>query len=199
MSIPATIDGLPPIHPGTLLCEIVEDLAMSRAELARLLDVPPRLIQRIAREQAPVTAELALRFGRCFGQTPQFWMDLQTTYDLKLAETRFAKALRNIKPLVTCLAQPIQQVRRDHQHLQRRIVQRRDRLADRRFEVPAQHHHLVPAAHQRIALRDRPLPRRRLGAVAPRLVQPVRLTCVPCRQHPLPRLQTDPVFAFQTL
>jgi len=47
----------------------------------------------------PVTAELALRFGRAFGQSPQFWMNLQTDYDLKIAERDLKASLRKVQPL----------------------------------------------------------------------------------------------------
>ena len=99
MSIPATKNGLPPIHPGELLEEILHDHAMSRAAFARLVGVSPMRISHVIREERPVTADLALRFGRAFGQSPQFWINLQTSYDLKIAEREIGKVLDKIKPL----------------------------------------------------------------------------------------------------
>lgn len=99
MSIPATRNGLPPIHPGEFLEEILQDRGMSQAALARALGVSPMRISHIVREERPVTAELALRFGRAFGQSPQFWMNLQSDYDLKIAERELKASLRKVRPL----------------------------------------------------------------------------------------------------
>src|SRR3546814_18869180 len=73
MSIPATKNGMPPIHPGELLREILHDLDMSQAAFARMIGVSPMRISHIVRGERPVTAALALRFGRAFGQTPEMW------------------------------------------------------------------------------------------------------------------------------
>jgi addiction module HigA family antidote len=99
MSIPATKNGLPPIHPGELLEEILHDLDMSRAVFARLIDVSPMRISHVIRGERPVTAELALRFDKAFGQSAQFWINLQTAYDLKLAERKLKSSLAKIKRL----------------------------------------------------------------------------------------------------
>ncbi len=94
MSVPDTIKGLPPIHPGEHLREFLDELGMSQAAFARAIEVSPMRISHVVRGERPVTAELALRFGRAFGQTPQFWLGLQTTYDLKIAERKFGSSLR---------------------------------------------------------------------------------------------------------
>jgi len=99
MSIPATTNGLPPIHPGELLREIIADRGTSQAEIARAIGVSPMRISHIVRETRPVTADLALRFGRAFGQTPEFWMGLQADYDLKIAEREARASLRKIRRL----------------------------------------------------------------------------------------------------
>lgn len=99
MSIPATVNGLPPIHPGYYLREILDETGMSQAAFARAIDVSPMRISHVVREERPVTADLALRFGRAFGQTPQFWLNLQTDYDLKIAERALKGALRKVRPL----------------------------------------------------------------------------------------------------
>ncbi|MFI4969330.1 MAG: HigA family addiction module antitoxin [Lysobacterales bacterium] len=99
MSIPATVNGLPPIHPGYYLREILEDLGMSQAAFAGAIGVSPMRVSHIVREQRPVTADLALRFGRAFGQSPQFWINLQSSYDLKIAERKAGAGLKKIQPL----------------------------------------------------------------------------------------------------
>ena len=99
MSIPATTNGLPPIHPGYYLREILEDHGMSQAAFAHAIGVSPMRISHIVREQRPVTAELALRLGRAFGQSAQFWINLQSSYDLKVAERELGAGLKKIRPL----------------------------------------------------------------------------------------------------
>ena len=99
MSIPATKNGMPPMHPGVLLEEILHDLDMSQAAFARFIDVSPMRISHIVHGERPVTAELALRFGRAFGQTPQMWLNWQTDYDLKIAERKLKGRLNKVKRL----------------------------------------------------------------------------------------------------
>ena len=78
-------NGLPAIHPGEYLAEILDELGMSQAEFARRIGVSAMRISHVVRGSRPVTAELALLFGRALGQSPQYWMNLQTTFDLKVA------------------------------------------------------------------------------------------------------------------
>ena len=99
MSIPATKNGMPAIHPGEFIQEILDDLGMSQAALARTLGVSPMRISHVVREERPVTAELALRLGRAFGQTPQMWLNLQADYDLKIAERKLKGSLGKVKRL----------------------------------------------------------------------------------------------------
>lgn len=99
MSIPATRNGMPPIHPGELLREILEDRGMSQAAFARTIDVSPMRISHVVRGERPVTADLALRFGRAFGQSPEMWTSWQADYELKIAEREARASLRKIRPL----------------------------------------------------------------------------------------------------
>lgn len=99
MSIIRNIEGLPPIHPGNYLREILDELEMSQAAFAQAVGVSPMRISHVIREQRPVTAELALRFGRAFGQSAQYWINLQNAYDLKIAERDARASLRRIRPL----------------------------------------------------------------------------------------------------
>lgn len=93
-------NGLPPIHPGEFLKEALEGLGTSQAEFARAVGVAPMRISHVAKGTRPVTAELALLFGRAFGQSPQYWLNLQAAYDLKTAEREIGGRLRAVRPLV---------------------------------------------------------------------------------------------------
>jgi len=92
-------DGLPPIHPGEFLKEALEELGTSQAEFARAIGVSPMRISHIVKGTRPVTAELALLFGRAFGQSPQYWLNLQAAYDLKAAQKEIGARLRAVRPL----------------------------------------------------------------------------------------------------
>jgi antitoxin HigA-1 len=83
-------NGLPPIHPGELLRETLHELGHSQAGFARAIGVAPMRIAHVMKSARPVTAELALLFGCALGQSPQYWLNLQATYDLKLPSWRWA-------------------------------------------------------------------------------------------------------------
>ena len=88
-----------PIHPGEILEEELTELDLSAAELARALGVPTNRITQILHGQRAVTADTALRLGRWFGTGPQFWLNLQQLYDLRLAEqTVGAEIERTVTP-----------------------------------------------------------------------------------------------------
>lgn len=91
--------ALAAIHPGEFLTEALEELATSQADFARMIGVSPMRISHVVNGSRPVTAELALLFGRAFGQAPQYWLNLQSAYDLKVAEQGIAKQLRAVRPL----------------------------------------------------------------------------------------------------
>lgn len=75
---------LPPVHPGEILREeYLIPLGMSAGALARNLNVPRTRIERLATEQTAVTPDTALRLAKFFRTTPEFWMNLQSGYDLK--------------------------------------------------------------------------------------------------------------------
>jgi antitoxin HigA-1 len=94
-----TLNGLPPIHPGEYIREALEGLGMTQAALAQALGVSATRISRLVREERPVTAELALRLGQAFGQSPQYWLNLQSDYDLKIAKAAFKDSLRHVREL----------------------------------------------------------------------------------------------------
>jgi antitoxin HigA-1 len=82
-------NNLPALHPGLFLAEILHELHISQAQFARSIGVA-----------RPVTAELALLFGRALGQSPQYWLNLQVDYDLKRVEATFGERLQAVVALV---------------------------------------------------------------------------------------------------
>ncbi len=93
--------GLPPIHPGEFLAETLEELSISQAQFARAIGVSPMRISHIINGTRPVTAELALLFGRALDQSPQYWLNLQAAYDLKAAEVTIHKQLQTVTRLAS--------------------------------------------------------------------------------------------------
>jgi len=92
-------NGLPAIHPGEFLREILEDRGISQAQFARAIGVSPMRISHVAKGTRPVTAELALLFGRALGQSPQYWLNLQAAFDLKQAERTIGARLKAVLEL----------------------------------------------------------------------------------------------------
>lgn len=89
-------NGLPAIHPGEFLKESLEELGVSQARFARTLGVAPMRISHVVNGTRPVTAELALLFGRALAQTPEYWLNLQTTFDLKVAIQSMGERLKDV-------------------------------------------------------------------------------------------------------
>jgi addiction module HigA family antidote len=80
---------LPPVHPGEILDEdFLKPMGISQYRLAKDICVPPRRINEIILGKRSISADTAMRLGRYFGMSPQFWMNLQSRYDLDLAEDR---------------------------------------------------------------------------------------------------------------
>ena len=77
-----------PIHPGETLREDLEELGMSAAELARRIEVPVNRVTEILNGRRAVTGDTALRLGRFFGTSGEFWLNLQKLYELRLAERK---------------------------------------------------------------------------------------------------------------
>jgi addiction module HigA family antidote len=88
-----------PIHPGEHLKEILEELGLSQNAFAQAIGVSPMRISHVVLGKRPVTAELAVLFGRAFNQTPTFWMNLQTGYDLKITEKALFSRISAMHPL----------------------------------------------------------------------------------------------------
>ena len=91
--------GLPAIHPGEFLRETLDELGLSQAAFAQALGISPMRVSHLLKGVRPVTAELALRLGIALGQTPQYWLNLQTSYDLKMAQAEMKDSLRLVRAL----------------------------------------------------------------------------------------------------
>ncbi len=93
---------IPPIHPGEILLEeFLKPLGISQNALARALRVPPDRINAIVQGRRSITADTALRLARAFGTSPQFWLNLQTRYDLEIAQDRLEDQIeREVLPLI---------------------------------------------------------------------------------------------------
>ncbi|MCK9197821.1 MAG: HigA family addiction module antitoxin [Syntrophales bacterium] len=90
-----------PVHPGAYLKELLEELALSQYRLAKDIGVSAMRINYIVNGKRPVNAELALRLGKFFGQNPRYWLNLQTRYDMDIAEETLAdQVARQVNPLV---------------------------------------------------------------------------------------------------
>ena len=88
--------GLPALHPGGFLAETLEELGLSQAAFARAIGVSPMRMSHVIKGARPVTAELALLFGRAFDQSPKYWLNLQDDYDLEIAEASIGARLRAV-------------------------------------------------------------------------------------------------------
>jgi len=91
--------ALTAIHPGEHLAEELEALNMSAAELARQLKVPTNRITAIINGQRSITGDTALRLAHFFGTSPEFWLNLQTLHDLRIAEQKAGKSIRSLPKL----------------------------------------------------------------------------------------------------
>lgn len=87
------------IHPGEHLAEQLEELKMSAAELGRRLGVPTNRVTAILNGQRAITGDTALRLGHFLGNSPQFWLNLQAIYDLRVAEKKVGSAIRSLPTL----------------------------------------------------------------------------------------------------
>jgi addiction module HigA family antidote len=93
-------DRLPPIHPGEILREeFLVPLGMSANQLALALRVPATRINDLVNEKRGITADTALRLSRYFGTTSRFWMNMQTSWELEVAEDQLGLAVeREVLP-----------------------------------------------------------------------------------------------------
>ena len=85
-----------PIHPGEILSDELAELSLTASALARQIKVPPNRISQIIQGKRAITGDTALRLGHWFGTNPQFWLNLQRQYDLRLAEAQAGKEVRKL-------------------------------------------------------------------------------------------------------
>ena len=89
-----------PVHPGAYLKELLDELTLSQYRLAKDIGVPAMRINYVVNGKRPVNAELALRLGRYFGQEPRYWLNLQSRYDMDIAEDTLSEKIdRQVQPL----------------------------------------------------------------------------------------------------
>jgi addiction module HigA family antidote len=87
------------IHPGEYLKEMLEELEVSQSAFADTIGVSPMRISHVINGSRPVTAELALLIGKAFGQSPEYWLNLQTAFDLANARNAASPRLRKFRLL----------------------------------------------------------------------------------------------------
>jgi addiction module HigA family antidote len=91
------------IHPGEHLAEELEEMGMSAAEFSRQIGVPTNRVTQIMNGLRSITGDTALRLGHFFGGSAEFWLNLQSQYELRLAEKKFGKAIRSLPTIKTYL------------------------------------------------------------------------------------------------
>jgi addiction module HigA family antidote len=91
--------ALTAIHPGEHLAEELKELDMSAAELARQLDVPTNRVTEILNGRRAITGDTALRLAHFFGTTAEFWLNLQSLYELRLAQKKAGKSIKGLPTL----------------------------------------------------------------------------------------------------
>jgi addiction module HigA family antidote len=91
--------ALTAIHPGEHLAEELEALDMSASELARKIDVPTNRVTQILNGTRGITGDTALRLAHFFGTSAQFWLNLQSLYDLRVAQVKIGKSIKALPTL----------------------------------------------------------------------------------------------------
>jgi addiction module HigA family antidote len=84
------------VHPGEVLKGELDELGVTPTEFARQIDVPPNRISQIIAGKRAVTGDTALRFGHWFGTEPQFWLNLQSAYEIRIAEEKVGRKIAKL-------------------------------------------------------------------------------------------------------
>lgn len=98
--------GATPIHPGEVLADELAEIGVSAKRLADAIEVPPNRLYQLLAGKRNMTADTALRLGRYFGMSADFWMSLQSAYELDLARQRVGKAIERIEKRSGKIAEP---------------------------------------------------------------------------------------------
>ena len=88
------------VHPGEILKDQLEELGVTPTEFARQIAVPPNRVSQVIAGKRSITGDTALRFGHWFGMDPQFWLNLQSQFDLAAADRRVGSAVRTLPTAV---------------------------------------------------------------------------------------------------
>jgi addiction module HigA family antidote len=86
----------PAIHPGEILADELAEVGVTPAELSRQIKVPPNRLSQIIHGRRGITGDTALRLGHWFGTSPQFWLNLQSAYDIRVAQERAGQEIANL-------------------------------------------------------------------------------------------------------
>jgi addiction module HigA family antidote len=84
------------VHPGEVLKDELDELGVTPTEFARQIDVPPNRVSQIIARKRAVTGDTALRFGHWFGAEPQFWLNLQSAYEIRIAVERAGREIARL-------------------------------------------------------------------------------------------------------
>lgn len=84
------------VHPGEVLKDELEGLGVTPTEFARQIDVPPNRVSQIIAGKRAVTGDTALRFGHWFGTDPQFWLNLQSAFEIRVAEEKAGREIARL-------------------------------------------------------------------------------------------------------
>lgn len=84
------------VHPGEVLKDELDELGVTPTEFARQIDVPPNRVSQIIAGKRAVTGDTALRFGHWFGAEPQFWLNLQSAYEIRIAEEKAGREIARL-------------------------------------------------------------------------------------------------------
>jgi addiction module HigA family antidote len=86
----------PAIHPGEILADELAEIGMTATELSRQIKVPPNRLSQIIHGRRGITGDTALRLGHWFGTSPQFWLNLQGAYELRVAEEQAGQEIAKL-------------------------------------------------------------------------------------------------------
>ncbi len=98
----------PPIHPGEILADELQELGVTPTELARQINVPANRITQIIHGRRGITGDTALRLGHWFGTSAQFWLNLQSAHDIRVAEQQVGREVKKlpVRPAAPVASQP---------------------------------------------------------------------------------------------